>query len=167
MGKTIKSTLSAALFLTVLSVFIFTGEALANLPTSGKTGGKNKKPTDSTKVSYTIPEKEWVIVELTTDTTSSNQPAVINIEKKNISQVPVTRIEVRNCKQNNFPPELAPLMNQISQSPNGRKVYKSEENGKTIYYISPVQDEQQTEQQTNEEVDPSSLTFPLFWNMKI
>ena len=157
--KIYNSGITSAYLLSAAVVLLFSTNALANLPTVGK-GGDDKSKSGPV-ATFLFPEKEWVIVEVIDQEEKADEATVVNIEKKNISQVPVTKIEVRNCKQNGVPDELAPLMQQI---PTGRKVYRSEEEGKTVYYISPVQEPVKEEEK---DIDPASLSFPLFWNMKI
>lgn len=137
---------------------------------SNNTGSTNKGNDDKTNTTdkSTKPNTNgWVVIEVIDDKAEKTEQ--VSVEKKNISQVEVTWVEVRTCQRNTTPEELIPLLKEISQTNSNRKVYCTEENGKKIYYISPATEGStsgSTTTTTNSS-EPTTLTLPVLWQIKI
>lgn len=169
--KAIRNTALYISGLTIAIAFGLSQEAFANTPVNpgnsavrgndGNNTGGNEKGNKTTNVN--VSEKEWVVIEVIEESNTAKKEDQVSVEKKNISQVAVTWVEVRSCQKNSTPEELIPILKEISQSSN-RKVYMTEENGKKIYYIAPVAEKQEGSTNNSE---PDNLTLPLLWQIKI
>lgn len=177
--KDLFSTLILVIALSITIVFGSYAEANANAPlknnnvgvgpgndgsvTNNETKGGAEKSTKATTVN--LAENEWVVIEVIDENSSTKKEDQVVVEKKNISQVAVTWVEVRSCQKNATPEDLVPILKEISQS-SKRRVYLTEEKGKKIYYISPVTEDQSTGTTKTAE-EPNSLNLPVLWQIKI
>lgn len=147
-----------------LALVLFNGGiATAAMINPGVNDGNNDKSTETadTKTVTTplnLNGKDWVIIEVIEEDKKPKADQVV-VEKKNISQVSVTYVEVRSCQKNATPQELLPILKEIQQNANHRKIYMQEENGKKIWYISP--------EVPTPSASPADLTMPMLWQIKI
>src|SRR3989344_5776121 len=95
--------------LSITIVFGAQAEANANIPLKGVGPGNDgsvtnnevKSGTDKTTkaTSVNLAENEWVVIKVIDENSSKKEDQVV-VEKKNISQVAVTWVEVRSCQNN-------------------------------------------------------------------
>ena len=129
--------------------------------TTSSTTTTNTTPASSTSTS-TIESDEWVIIEVVEQPAGSTQTqGQVTVEKKNISQVTVTHVEVKSCQQNTTPVELIPILRDLTNGSN-RHVYVTEENGKKIWYISP-----EVQQNQGSTTDNNTMVMPILFQIKI
>jgi hypothetical protein len=151
--------------------------AFAGTGNPGTNNGNNDKNTETTTETKTVTApfnvsgSGWVIIEVIDDKTPQPQPeGKVVVERKNISQVPVTKIEVHSCQKNVTPDALVPILREINQSVNHRRIYVQEVNGKTTYYISPEVKENAPAPApagSTPAPAPGELTVPFIFQIKI
>ncbi|MFN3342169.1 MAG: hypothetical protein ACK40M_05700 [Flavobacteriales bacterium] len=157
---------------TLLLAITFCSASLA-VAGPGNTDGNNDKSTETstetktTPVPFNLNSGEWVIIEVIEDNKPQPQPDKVTVERKNISQMTVTKVEVRSCQKNTTPEQLIPILREINQTVNHRRIYMQEENGKKIWYISPEFKEIPQVNTPAPAAAPAELTVPFIFQIKI
>ena len=139
-----------------------TGSSTATASTSTTTSTSTSTTTPASSTTSTIESDEWVIIEVVEQPAGSTQTqGQVTVEKKNISQVTVTHVEVKSCQKNTTPVELIPILRDLTNGSN-RHVYVTEENGKKIWYISP-----EVQQNQSSSTDNGTMVMPILFQIKI